>query len=158
MIDTLDVLRNIKKIYASDNVIGALINMEKVFDDVNVYAYKNWGKGELIEGPIRNKYDTTATFMWDINEMPDPDAGERILNVGGQVAYKKDIKLVPRKIKSYSDYRPGTKKGKLDEMPVWLVKISVPNTVIEDFNAETKTTQTVSGSQVDQSPQDQIEL
>ena len=41
MIDTLDVLRNIKKIYASDNVIGALINMEKVFDDVNVYAYKN---------------------------------------------------------------------------------------------------------------------
>ena len=33
MIDTLDVLRNIKKIYASDNVIGALINMEKVFDD-----------------------------------------------------------------------------------------------------------------------------
>jgi hypothetical protein len=158
MIDTLDVLRNIKKIYASDNVIGALINMEKVFDDVNVYAYKNWAKGELIEGPIRNKYDTTATFMWDINEMPDPDAGQRILNVGGQVAYKKDIKLVPRKIKSYSDYRPGTKKGKLDEMPVWLVKISVPNTVIEDFNAETKTTQTVSGSQVDQSPQDQVEL
>ena len=43
-------------------------------------------------------------------------------------------------------------------MPVWLVKISVPNTVIEDFNAETKTTQTVSGSQVDQSPQDQVEL
>ena len=93
MIDTLDVLRNIKKIYASDNVIGALINMEKVFDDVNVYAYKNWAKGELIEGPIRNKYDTTATFMWDINEMPDPDAGQRILNVGGQVAYKKDIKF-----------------------------------------------------------------
>ena len=103
MIDTLDVLRNIKTIYASDNVIGALINMEKVFDDVNVYAYKNWAKGELIEGPIRNKYDTTATFMWDFNEMTDTDAGQRILNVGGQVAYKKDIKLVPRKIKSYSD-------------------------------------------------------
>ena len=42
--------------------------------------------------------------MWDINEMPDPDAGQRILNVGGQVAYKKDIKLVPRKIKTYSTY------------------------------------------------------
>ena len=158
MIDTLDVIRNIKKIYASDNVINSLVNMEKVMDDVNIYSYKNWKLGELVDGPHQSKYDVTATFMWDAKAMPDPDAGQRILNVGGQVSYKKDIKLVPRKIKSYSDYRPGTKKGKLDEMPVWLVKISVPNTVIEDFNAETKTTQTVSGSQVDQSPQDQIEL
>ena len=158
MIDTLEIIRNIKKIYASDAIVETVVNMEKVMDDVNMYAYKNWALGELVDGPHVNKYDTTMTFMWEQNKMPDPDAGQRILNVGGQVAYKKDIKLVPRKIKSYSDYRPGTKKGKLDEMPVWLVKITVPNTVIEDFNAETKTTQTVSGSQVDQSPQDQIEL
>lgn len=160
MIDTLDILRNIKNIYASDNVVSSLVNMEKVLDDVNIYAYQNWNKGELVEGPVVTKYDTTATFMWEQNEMPDPDAGKRITNIGGQVAYKKDIKLVPRKIKTYSDYRPGTRKGKLDEMPVWLVKITIPNTVIEDFNAETKMTQSVSGSQVDnfQSPQDQVEL
>jgi len=160
MIDTLDILRNIKNIYASDNVVSSLVNMEKVLDDVNIYAYQNWNKGELVEGPSVTKYDTTATFMWEQSEMPDPDAGKRITNIGGQVAYKKDIKLVPRKIKTYSDYRPGTRKGKLDEMPVWLVKITIPNTVIEDFNAETKMTQSVSGSQVDnfQSPQDQVEL
>lgn len=160
MIDTLDILRNIKNIYASDNVVSSLVNMEKVLDDVNIYAYQNWNKGELVEGPVVTKYDTTATFMWEQSEMPDPDAGKRITNIGGQVAYKKDIKLVPRKIKTYSDYRPGTRKGKLDEIPVWLVKITIPNTVIEDFNAETKMTQSVSGSQVDnfQSPQDQVEL
>jgi hypothetical protein len=160
MIDTLDILRNIKNIYASDNVVSSLVNMEKVLDDVNIYAYQNWNKGELVEGPQVTKYDTTATFMWEQNQMPDPDAGKRITNLGGQVAFKKDIKLVPRKIKTYSDYRPGTRKGKLDEIPVWLVKITIPNTVIEDFNAETRMTQTVSGSQVDefQSPQDQVEL
>ena len=160
MIDTLDILRNIKNIYASDNVVSSLVNMEKVLDDVNIYAYQNWNKGELVEGPQVTKYDTTATFMWEQSEMPDPDAGKRITNLGGQVAFKKDIKSVPRKIKTYSDYRPGTRKGKLDEMPVWLVKIKIPNTVIEDFNAETKMTQSVSGSQVDdfQSPQDQVEL
>ena len=160
MIDTLDILRNIKNIYASYNVVSSLVNMEKVLDDVNIYAYQNWNKGELVEGPVVTKYDTTATFMWEQSEMPDPDAGKRITNIGGQVAYKKDIKLVPRKIKTYSDYRPGTRKGKLDEMPVWLVKITIPNTVIEDFNAATKMTQSVSGSQVDnfQSPQDQVEL
>lgn len=160
MIDTLDILRNIKNIYASDNVVSSLVNMEKVLDDVNIYAYQNWNKGELVEGPQVTKYDTTATFMWEQSEMPDPDAGKRITNIGGQITFKKDIKLVPRKIKTYSDYRPGTRKGKLDEMPVWLVKITIPNTVIEDFNAETKMTQSVSGSQVDdfQSPQDQVEL
>ena len=149
---------NVKKISETNTLLDMLLEFEGVVDNFDLYAYKNWNKGELVEGPVVTKYDTTATFMWDMTEMPDPDAGQRLLNVGGQVAYKKDIKLVPRKIKSYSDYRPGTKKGKLDEMPVWLVKISVPNTVIEDFNVDTKTTQTVSGSQVDQSPQDQVEL
>ena len=76
MIDTLDILRNIKNIYASDNVVSSLVNMEKVLDDVNIYAYQNWNKGELVEGPLVTKYDTTATFMWEQSEMPDPDAGK----------------------------------------------------------------------------------
>ena len=76
MIDTLDVIRNIKKIYASDNVINSLVNMEKVMDDVNIYSYKNWKLGELVDGPHQSKYDVTTTFMWDAKAMPDPDAGK----------------------------------------------------------------------------------
>jgi hypothetical protein len=90
--------------------------------------------------------------------MPDPDAGKRLLNIGGKVEYKRDVKMVPRKIESYSDYRPGTKKAKLDEIPVWLVKITLPNQVIEDFNAEAQITKSVTGIAVDQSPQDAAEL
>ena len=158
MIDTLDVVRNIKKIYASDNVINALIGIEKVMDDVNLYAYKNWSIGELVEGPIETKYDTSATFMWEQDKMPDPEGGMRLSNLGALVEYKKDIKMAPRKIKSYADYRPGTRKAKLDETPVWLIKITIPKTVIEDFNNETKQQPTVSGIAVDQSPQDAVEL
>jgi len=158
MIDTLDILRNIKKIYASDNVINQLVGMEKVMDDVNIYAYHNWSKGELVEGPNQSKYETSATFMWEQNEMPDPEGGMRLSNLGANVEYKKDIKLVPRKIKSYDDYRPGTRKAKIDEIPVWLVRISIPKTVIEDFNNETKSEKTVSGVAVDQSTQDASEL
>ena len=66
--------------------------------------------------------------------------------------------MTPRRIESYSDYRPGTRKAKLDEIPVWLVKITVPNQIIEDFNAETQVTKTVSGVAVDQSTQDASEL
>lgn len=158
MIDTLDVIRNIKKIYASDNIINSLVNMEKVMDDVNLYSYKNWKLGELIDGPHQTKYDVQATFMWEASDMPDPDAGKRLTNLGAKVEYKKDVKLVPRSIKSYDDFRPGTRKAKLDEHPVWLVRITIPKTVIEDFNVETKQTPTVTGMAVDQSPQDASEL
>jgi hypothetical protein len=158
MIDTLDVIRNIKKIYASDNVISSLVNMEKVMDDVNIYAYKNWSLGELVDGPHETKYDVSATFMWEQNQMPDPEAGKRLLNIGGKVEFKRDVKMVPRKIESYADYRPGTRKAKLDEIPVWLVKITVPNQIIEDFNAETQVIKTMTGMAVDQSMQDAAEL
>ena len=158
MIDTLEVIRNIKKIYASDNVINALVGMEKVMDDVNLYAYHNRKKGELVEGPQQTKYDTSATFMWEQSEMPDPEGGMRLTNLGAHVEYRKDDKLVPRKIKSYDDYRPGTRKAKLDEIPVWLVRITIPKTVIEDFNNETKNEKTVTGMAVDQSTQDASEL
>ena len=158
MIDTLDIIRNVKKIYASDAVIETIVNMEKVMDDVNLYAYKNWSLGELVDGPHVTKYDTTATFMWEQVSMPDPDAGKRILNIGGKVHYKRDIKMTPKKIESYSDYRPGTRKAKLEEIPVWLVKITLPNQIIEDFNAETQVSKTVSGVAVDQSQQDAAEL
>lgn len=157
MIDTLDVIRNIKKIYASDNVLNSIVGMEKVMDDVNVYAYENWKLGELVDGPHVTKYDTTATFMWENQHMPNPEGGIRIINLGGQVEYKKDVKLVPRRIKTYNDYRPGTRKAKLDEMPVWLVKITIPNTVIEDFNNETKKDKSITGMAID-SPQDAVEL
>ena len=158
MIDTLDIIRNIKRIYASDNTVNSLISMEKVIDDVNMYAYKNWPKGELVDGPHENKYEIQATFMWEQDHMPDPEAGKRLLTLGARVEYKKDIKLQPRKIKSYADFRPGTRKAKLDEHPVWLVRVSIPKTVIEDITAETHMDKTVTGVAVDQSPQDASEL
>ena len=158
MIDTLEIIRNIKKIYASDAIVETVVNMEKVMDDVNLYSYKNWKLGGLIDGPHQTKYDVQATFMWEASDMPDPDAGKRLTNLGAKVEYKKDVKLVPRSIKSDDDFRPGTRKAKLDEHPVWLVRITIPKTVIEDFNVETKQTPTVTGMAVDQSPQDASEL
>ena len=71
MIDTLEIIRNIKKIYASDAIVETVVNMEKVMDDVNMYAYKNWPKGELVDGPHENKYEIQATFMWEQDQMPD---------------------------------------------------------------------------------------
>jgi hypothetical protein len=39
---------------------------------------------------------------------------------------------MPRKIKDPSDFRPGTKKGKIDAHPVWIVEITMPKKLMQD--------------------------
>jgi hypothetical protein len=39
---------------------------------------------------------------------------------------------MPRKIKDPGDFRPGTKKGKIDAWPVWIVKITMPKKLMQD--------------------------
>jgi hypothetical protein len=49
------------------------------------------------------------------------------------VTYKKEHIIVPRKIREPDDMRPGTKKGKLDRKPVWIVEIKMPKSLIGDI-------------------------
>jgi hypothetical protein len=65
--------------------------------------------------------------------MPDPSGAERLLHYGCKVSYKKDHILVPRKIHDPSDFRPGTKKGKIDAHPIWVVSISMPKKLMQDI-------------------------
>jgi hypothetical protein len=39
---------------------------------------------------------------------------------------------MPRKIKDPGDFRPGTKKGKIDEYPIWTVEITMPKKLMQD--------------------------
>ena len=71
--------------------------------------------------------------MWPRHQMPNPDAGKRLLDYDCKVTYKKDHVLVPRKIRQPSDIRPGTKKGKLDRHPIWIVEIQMPIKLIADI-------------------------
>ena len=65
--------------------------------------------------------------------MPDPDGGKRLLDYGIKITYKEDILLKPREIKDVSDFRPGTRKAKMDQYPIWIVNIIMPKKLISDF-------------------------
>jgi hypothetical protein len=65
--------------------------------------------------------------------MPNPTAGKRLLDYGCKVSYKKDFLTKPRKIESPDDYRPGTKKGKIDQHPIWIVSIDMPKQLMFDM-------------------------
>ena len=127
------VIENTKEIYMTDSSLNSLLDFERVIDELDIYAFSHWKGGELIEGPIYEKYFVTCTFMWPYKKMPDPTGGERLTQYGCEVIYKKDMLEYPVKVKTPNDYEPGTKVPKLGKTPVWLVKIVMPKKLMQEI-------------------------
>lgn len=131
--DYWQVSDNIKNIYLSDGSLSTLLDFERVLDELDIYAFKNWEIGELVAGPTIGKYRVSAIFMWPENLMPDPRGGRRLLPFDCEVLFKKQKIKIPIKITDPSDYRPGTKKAKIREQDVWLVEIVMPKNLMSDI-------------------------
>lgn len=134
MVDQIDIIKNIETIYGSNNSLNILKDFERVIDELDIYVFDNWLEGELVEGPKESRYFVECTFMWDEEQMPEPEGGKRLLEYGCKVQYAETTISYVRKIKKPGDIRPGTKKGKIDRKPVWLVKINMPKKLMADIN------------------------
>ena len=133
MQDIYDIVKNIEGIYDSNTSFQVLKDFERVLDELDLYVYANWEDGELAEGPKIDRHWVTCSFMWDANKMPDPMGGKRLLDYDCKVFMGKDYVIKPRKIRKHDDIRPGSKKGKLDKHPIWLVTIKMPKRLIADI-------------------------
>ena len=133
MHDVLDIIRNVQGLYAVGPTLGILKDYERVMDELDLYVFENWQDGELLEGPKDSKHFVTCSFMWPEDRMPDPTGGQRLLDRGCKVSYRRDELLKPRQIKTPEDYRPGTTKGKIDAHPIWIVEIKMPKELIGNF-------------------------
>jgi hypothetical protein len=131
--DYWQVADNIRDIYMSEGTITTLLDFERVLDEVDVYAFKNWEIGELVAGPEITKYRVACTFMWPEKLMPDPRGGRRLLPFDCEVSYRQVQMKIPIKIEDPSDYRPGTAKARIIEKPVWLVEIVMPKSLMSDI-------------------------
>lgn len=131
--DYWNVAQNIRDIYMSEGLLLNLLDFERVLDELDLYAYRNWALGELVDGPEISKYKVTCTFMWPEKLMPDPRGGRRLLPFDCEVVFKKERIKIPIKIEEPSDFRPGTKKAKIIEKPVWLVEITMPKSLMSDI-------------------------
>lgn len=131
--DYWQVADNIKNIYMSDGALSTLLDFERVLDEMDIYAFKNWKIGELVQGPDTGKYRVTCMFMWPEHLMPDPRGGRRLLPFDCKVKYRKVMMKVPIRITDPDDYRPGTKKARVMERPVWLVEITIPKSLMSDI-------------------------
>jgi hypothetical protein len=132
--DINDVLENIKEISMTDSAVNTLLDFERVIDELDIYAFANWKRGELVQGPKYEKYFVVCTFMWPYKKMPDPRGGERLLDYGCEIKYKKDMLEYPIKVKDQNDFKPGTRVPKLARTPVWLVEIVMPKKLMQEIN------------------------
>jgi hypothetical protein len=132
-VDFWKVPQTIKDIYLSEGVIATLLDYERVLDEMDLYAFKNWSLGELVEGPEISRYAVTCVWMWPAELMPDPRGAKRLLPFGCKIKWKKTTMRVPIKIEDPDDFRIGTKKPKLLQKPIWLIEIEMPKYLINDI-------------------------
>lgn len=133
MEDVYNIVRNLERIYSNNTSFQVLKDFERVLDEINLYVYDNWFEGEIASGPHIERHWVTVRLMWAREKMPDPEGGKKLTDYGCKVGYIKSSMIKPRKIRKPDDLRPGTKKGKLDREPIWIVEIKMPKSLVADI-------------------------
>ena len=133
--DQQDINTNLSSILESKNTLDVLLEFESMLDSVNIYAFKNWKYGEVVDGPKMGRHWITVTLMYPYKLMPDPSGANRLVNYDCKVNYTKAIYVTPVKIKTEEDFEvneKGQHVPKKVKKPVWLVEITMPRRFIDD--------------------------
>ena len=131
-IDFVSIISNVKGIFTSDGSMANLLDFERVLDEADLYAFKNWQLGELVQGPVIGRYTVKCTFMWPYKLMPDPRGAKRLASIGCNTAFAKSQIKVPIEVTNYDDFVQGTKYPKMQEKKVWFVEIEVPKDLMNE--------------------------
>lgn len=127
------IVSTVKGIMTSDGSMAALLDFERVLDESDLYAYKNWLLGELVAGPDIGRYSVKCTFMWPYKLMPDPKAIKRLTRIGCNLKWAKSTLEVPVEVKDYEDFVPGTRYPKGIKKKVWYVQIEIPKHLMDEL-------------------------
>ena len=132
-IDYTSIIDTVKGIFTSDGSISVLLDYERVLDEADLYAFKNWELGELVQGPDIKRYTVSCVFMFPYNLMPDPRGAKRLVSIGCKIKFKKTEIKVPIEVDTPNDYIPGTRYPKSTMKTVWLVLIQIPTELMDDI-------------------------
>lgn len=127
------IIDTVKGIFTSDGSMSVILDFERVLDEADLYAFKNWELGELVQGPVTKRYSVGCMFMWPFKLMPDPRGARRLLHLGCKILWKKTKIRVPIEIKNYEDFQPGTRYPKMVYRSIWLIYIEMPKELMDDI-------------------------
>lgn len=146
-----DLNDHLRKVSEGESLLDMLLEFEGILDEVDLYAYKNWIKGEILEGPDVGRHWVTAKFMYMSEDMPDPSGAERLMSRGIKVKFCREELKYPKKIKTWNDvdqsrsfnagiggYATGSLGGvgyvkpKTMTDKVWIVEITMPRKYVDN--------------------------
>lgn len=132
-INFVSIIDTVKGIFTSDGSMNTLLDFERCLDECDLYAFKNWEVGELVQGPDVKRYTVSCVFMWPYKLMPDPRGAKRLVSIGCNVKFARSQIKVPVEIKDYEDYVQGTRYPKMTDRKVWFVYIQIPRQLLDDI-------------------------
>ena len=137
----------IKALDGNQKLLDMLLEVEGVFDRLDLYAYKNWIDGEIVSGPNIGRHFISIDLMYMGDSMPDPAGAKRLLNLGIPVKFEKDSVTYAKKPKTTDEIndfvnnqgrgslgRTGVKaiKNQKQTDDVWIVTIQMPRKYLDD--------------------------
>jgi len=125
--DLESIKTTLVNISQGNGILSTLIEFERTLDNAEIFAYKNWILGELVEGPTISRYWYKTVWMYPYEMMPDPNAGLRLTKLGAKVNFRKGVFKKPVKVQGPQDWvDPETKRAKMAEHDIWLVTVELP--------------------------------
>ena len=122
-----------KRLSDSDSLTDVLIQMEDFMDSLDLYVFKNWFEGEIVDGPEIRRYWVSMTLKYAYEDMPDPAGAERLIRHGVKVNYRKAKEETSVDVESPSDLLPNN-KPKMKQDPIWLITVQIPRRFIEELD------------------------
>lgn len=122
-----------KRLSDSNSLTDVLIQMEDFMDSLDLYVFKNWFEGEIVDGPKIRRYWVSMTLKYAYEEMPDPAGAERLIKRGVKVTYRRAEEEVAMEADGPEDFM-NTNKPKMEKNKIWLVEIQMPRRFIEELD------------------------
>lgn len=118
---------DLEEINESPHLLDILIQMENILDSMDIYVFRNWLKGEIVEGPVVRRHWLDFTLQYQRDEMPDPQGAKRLMKHGVRVDYQK-----ARRGEDGDD----TPEEDVDPKDLlWLLRISIPRRLVVQIDA-----------------------
>lgn len=152
----MDINNNfLTKLSDSESLIDVLIQLENFIDNLDIYAFKNWLEGEVIDGPQIKKYWVGMTLLYDYDKMPDPEGAVVLEKHQAKVSYslrnientditKNSIQMPDIQVLTDLESQQrvyGNMSIEADEYKVprtkkvWIIEILVPRIFIDELNS-----------------------
>jgi hypothetical protein len=138
------VLKNtLVQVTKSRTLLDMCMTLEKVFDDLDMYAYANWEDGEILEGPVMMRHWMEVKLLYPYEKMPEPEGAKRLLARKILVQYNRNVLREPRPLKSSDDVEVVTRpdgstrrRAKTQDRQVWVVTVRMPRWLVDEFRTD----------------------